>query len=117
MHRTTGLIVLLAALVTAECMGVWVLALHPLYTDQDTTFEPSLLGAWAQKGGATWTFRKATAGHYDLETTHNNSPAKFEARLVRLANSLFLDVSPGQIGLQNIYYITHLIPGHSIARI
>lgn len=117
MHRSGVLIVLLAALVTSECMVAWVLALHPLYTDQNTTFEAALLGTWVQKGGAIWTFRRSAAGNYDLETTHGDSAAKFEVRLVRFADYLFLDVFPGEAGLKNIYYLTHLIPAHSFARI
>lgn len=117
MHRPIVLFVMLAALVASECMVALVLAFQPLYTDRDTVFEPSLLGTWVQKGGATWTFRRASAGHYDLETTHDDSPAKFEARLVRLSDYLFLDVYPGEPGSKNLYYLSHLLKGHSFARI
>lgn len=97
------------AVLVSECVMAWTLSVNPLYMEQDTAFDPALLGTWVQKGGDEWQFRRSTRGSYALTVTLTEDAAVFDARLVWLGEALFLDVFP--------MYLSHLVGGHSVSRI
>ncbi len=100
-------------------MSGCVRSLHPLYTDADLVFERSLLGTWAEEQNImdSWIFQKEGENFYSLIHIEKNSPAKFEAHLVRLGKFLFLDIFPDQPDTKNEFYKLHLIPAHTFSRV
>jgi hypothetical protein len=81
-------------LVLAACVP----SLHPLYTDNDLTFEPALLGEWIEAkpdSKSTLTFSKAGEKEYKLVSgDRGEKQSSFIARLVKLGDKRFLDVKP-----------------------
>lgn len=93
-------------------------SLHPLFTEENLVFEPALVGTWTnEKGDETWTFQKSSETAYELIHVEKGVSAKFEARLVRMEDFLFLDVYPQDPNIQNEFYKAHLILGHTFARV
>jgi len=117
--RYLKLMPLLLMLILAAGCGFPV-SLHPLYSEKDTTFDASLLGAWiTEDGETTYVFKKKDATSYQLLLTCAiDSEIKFnadgsssvepvvkgankefvtckcEAHLVKLGKHLFLDICP-----------------------
>ncbi len=89
-------------------------SLHPLYTEKDVTFEPTLVGVWSEKDKTdTWTFKKSGDNAYELIMTEDGVPGKFEVHLVRLGELLFLDLYPEEPDIANNLYKAHLVPAHT----
>lgn len=89
-------------------------SLHPLYTEKDVTFDPTLVGVWSEKDKTdTWTFKKSGDNAYELIMTEDGVPGKFEVHLVRLGELLFLDLYPEDPDIDNSFYKAHLIPAHT----
>ncbi len=81
------------------CIDITIVqSLHPLYSDHTAVFDSTLCGRWAMKGNpdsTTWEVRKE-ADHYRLiwaDTGDFRHPMEYDARLVRLSNHEFLDLS------------------------
>jgi len=94
----------LAILPLAFC-GCVCLSIHPLYNAGDTVFEPALLGTWvlATEAGqldsenppATFEFTDAGEGAYAMKHTQPDGVSgMFQAHLVRIGDTLFLDLYP-----------------------
>jgi hypothetical protein len=97
-------------------------SLHPLFTEKDLVFEPSLVGTWVGEGDkTTWTFQKAEDDAYELVYAEGKVPAKFDAHLLRLGKSLFLDIYPADTEIHekidNDFYQFHLIPAHTFSKV
>lgn len=106
------------ALILAALAGGCVPSLNPLYTEKDLVFEPGLVGTWAGDKDTTWTFEKRGGKSYRLTYTEKGVPARFEAHLVRLGGSLFLDTYPdGSEMPRNNFYRAHFIPAHFISKV
>ena len=80
-----------------------VVSLHPIYDERTVTFEPALVGAWSYKeeAAARWTFKKAPDDNtYRLEVidTSENKTMTFNAVLVRLGGTLFMDLCSENTG-------------------
>lgn len=89
-------------------------SLHPLYTEKDVTFDPTLVGVWSEKDKTdTWTFKKSGDNAYELIITEDGAPGKFEVHLVRLGDLLFLDLYPEDPAIEHNFYKSHLIPAHT----
>lgn len=89
-------------------------SLHPLYTEKDVTFDPTLVGVWSEKDKTdTWTFKKSGDNAYELIMTQDGAPGKFEVHLVRLGELLFLDLYPEAPDIENSFYKAHLVPAHT----
>ena len=124
-------ILVLAAMTWLSC----VVSLLPLFDDGYLVSEPGLLGTWQVKDSAdTWTFEKADGMEYlltqrqveyDLEKYPESKKVpgdtvRFRARLGRLGAGLFLDLIPAEKDnpvVHNDLYNSHMIPGHTLARI
>lgn len=112
-------LVLMATLATAGCVP----SLHPLYTDGDLIFDPALVGVWAEKenDNETWSFQKRGEKAYRLVVTDDGKTGEFEAHLLRLGNTLFLDLYPEEAGLEGInrndFYKGHLLSAHTFLKV
>jgi hypothetical protein len=112
MKKTLSLLGLLVLLI-AGC----VRSFHPLYTEKDLILDQTIVGTWIDNDNNVWTFLKGKDKSYELVYTEKNSPAKFSAHLVKLGKYLFLDLAPGESGIDNGFFSAHLIPVHTISRI
>ncbi|HUS73741.1 MAG TPA: DUF4185 domain-containing protein [Sedimentisphaerales bacterium] len=93
-------------------------SLHRLYDDDTVTFDPRLIGRWAQ-GNDVWTnvltFEQGEGRSYKLAVVDkDDKTGQFVAHLVRLEGMLFMDVFPGEITDPTMHDVCkrHLIPGH-----
>jgi hypothetical protein len=107
-------------------VGIAVLAagcipsLHPLYTEKELVFDPSIVGVWAEKDADaskdSWEFKKGEGKSYELVVKEEGVAAKFFAHVVKLGEYRFLDTSPAEWtaegGPEHELLSYHLIPGH-----
>lgn len=119
---------LLAALL-GGCLPV--LSLHPLYTEENTVFEEKLLGTWLEdpnKPEAAWKFKRIEEPNnaYNLLLSDEESrKGSFVVHLVKLDNSLFLDVFPDEFPCDTedpnktdwLYNVFFLVPAHTFIKI
>lgn len=118
MRRFTLIVVILAAALFAQ--GCLIVSIHPLYTENDIVFEEALLGVWNADStdGESWRFERAEDNAYRMTITENGKqPGLFEAHLVKLGEYLFLDLYPEEPDGVNEFFISHVIPSHSIWRV
>jgi hypothetical protein len=111
MKRTTIVAILAVAIVGC------VPTLHPVYTDQDLTFDPAVLGIWRQQDStATWNFTKGGEKEYLLTYTDNEGRSgNFTARLADVGGVRFLDLFPVKEDLASSeFYKFHLMPIHTV---
>ncbi len=102
-------------------------ALNPLYTDNDLVVESKLFGMWTTENEReSWIFHPSDDKRIAVTYMQNGSgeclPASFEAHLLRLGDSLYLDLFPGEIEnaeqeLGSDTYVFHLIPAHSFVKV
>ena len=92
-------------------------SLRPLYTEKDLVFEPALVGTWtAEDGKEVWTFEKSSDNGYRLIYSSNGKAANFDARLLRLGKTQFLDLFPEKMETGNDFSRAHFIPTHTFYR-
>ena len=107
------------ALVLTACVP----SLHPLYTAETIVFREELIGIWKEKPQEEdgWTFSKGENNVYSVTIAENEESSKFEGRLVKLGETLFLDLFPSgePIKKANLgtLYRASLIPGHLILKV
>ncbi len=125
---------ILATVLLAGCVH----SLYPLFTDEESIFEPKLVGSWPQNPEETWTFTRSGDNTYLVHIPQKvfnpdlfspgvpGDTGVFEGRLGRLGNELFLDLFPSEgksstlslyRGVKNDFYNWHFIPTHSIMRV
>jgi hypothetical protein len=109
--------------------GCFPLSLNPLYTGKDLTFDPKLPGVWEQKDSTLrenstnlWNFEKTGEKEYRLTFTESDGgTGQFEARLLKLGDTLFLDFFPAELRGEDTkrsgFYLFHFMPTHSFARV
>jgi hypothetical protein len=105
-----------AASIAAGCIP----SLHALYTDETTTFEPGLLGAWEQgKAESMWEFTQKGTNTYGLVYTDKQGKAgRFDVRLVAIGERHFLDLYPEDPKeVENPYYKFHLFRMHTFLKL
>ena len=103
-------------LVIAGCVP----SFHPLYTEKDLIFAPSLVGEWTDKDGKeTWTFTKSDERAYKLAYTDDKGEkGEFVVHLLKVKERLFLDFYPADPDLKkNDFYKMHLLPVHTFMRV
>jgi len=94
--------------------------LHPLYTEADLIFDPSLVGEWTGKDGKeTWTFTKSTEKEYKLlYVDEDGKKGEFDVNLLKVKDNQFLDFFPLEPSLkENDFYKAHLLPVHTFMRV
>ena len=116
MRRFVFVVILAAALLAQGCL---VVSLNPLYTENDIVFDETLVGTWGDVASDkdSWVFEKAEGKAYRLTVNEEGKPpGQYQAHLVKLGEYLFLDLYPeGQEGI-NEFFLSHVIPAHSIWR-
>jgi len=117
--------------------GCVCLSIHPLYTADDTVFEPALLGTWvlateaaqlqdsADNAPTTFEFSDAGDGAYTLKHSQDGVSALFQAYLLRIGDSMFLDLYPDRsdeqldttwlytfqlLGMHQFFYVEQIEP-------
>ena len=108
-----------------------VMSLHSLYTKENVVFEEKLVGTWVDDPNspeATWEFNRIEEPEnaYRLVfTDKNGQKGSFVAHLVKLENSLFLDVFPDEFPCDTedpnktdwLYNVFFLVPAHTFIKI
>jgi hypothetical protein len=95
-------------------------SLHPLVTEETAAYDPAILGVWEQaQGESTWAFTQKETNVYNLTYTDKQGKAgRFEARLVKLGDHVFMDLLPDDPQeIENGYYKFHLLRVHTFLKV
>ena len=93
MRTRPGGFLCIAAL--ASLLAACVVSGEPVVDAADATFDPDLLGTWAEVGGTdTALVRRAASGGYAIEYSSDGHAGRFEARLGRIGGRKVLDLWP-----------------------
>jgi len=100
----------------------FVVSLQPFYTKVDLEADPGLTGSWTDKeGDVTFTFEAGTEKQYKLvvkeKEGEQETSGEFEAHLIRLGGSWFIDFFPENDSGEDEFHRIHFFRGHSIARV
>jgi hypothetical protein len=118
--------ILLALVLVALCGVTSCIptSVNPLYSGQDLLFDPALIGVWRGEGDSkeTWAFEKAGDKEYKfVYTEEDGKTGQFEAHLLKLGNTQFLDFFPDESGIEEInrsgFYKVHLLRTHSFLKV
>lgn len=103
----------------AFIIGGCVPSLHPLYTNKELVFEQKLLGKWVEGQNNVWDFKKSSEPNaYDLSVIMDKKEGGFTAHLVKINDTLFLDLFPKDPNLkENDFYKLHLLPVHTFMKV
>jgi len=105
------------ALVSLFLVGC-IPSLHPLYTENELVFEPSLLGIWTEEDGRTsYEFIKDGSSSYTMIYTEDSIPSDFAAHLLKLGDNLFLNLQPDEPECGNDFHKGYLISAHSFYKV
>jgi hypothetical protein len=107
---------------------VFVTSLQPVYTQLDLEADSRLNGVWGDKeGDVTFSFEQGTREgkeneyEYKLRVKEKNGEqelsGEFEARLVRLGSTDFLDIYPQSDEKGSEFYRLHFARAHTFARL
>lgn len=111
MQFPTILLALTGALVLAGCDSPSLLSLDPAVTDQEASFDATLLGTWlAGQGGDLCIFRRGDGNAYTVTYVSDGTSRKFDARLFQEGPAWMLDLSPQDAD-------EFQVPGHALIRI
>ncbi len=123
-RRALGVLLVLGSLMMGGCDGGagFALSLQPFYTSADLETDQALAGTWTTKeGDVAFSFEEMEKKEYRLVVKESEGEREttslFEAHLVRLGSSLFLDFLPNGASEGSEFYQMHLFRAHSIARI
>jgi hypothetical protein len=74
--------------------GCLVTSVYPFYTEKDLSFEPGLVGQWAnpKESGECWRFEKDGEKTYKFTYNSNGKISVMQARLFKLGSQSFLDM-------------------------
>ena len=95
-------------------------SLHPLYTDEDLTMDSTLIGTWIdKKNNESWTFSNSEKLKYTLvHVDSDGSKSKYDARLVKVGDKLFLDIVPVKSDTpENTHTFVHVVSENSTVQI
>jgi len=113
MKLTTILAALAASAILTGCESPTptLISLEPAATAADTAIDTALLGTWEQPGDNVIAIvRAADQGGYQIAILAGSSVLGFQAKLLRVDDAEFLDLSPAD---DNDFRI----PGHAIMRL
>jgi hypothetical protein len=111
---------LMSGLALLSMLSGCIPSLHPLYTEKDLIFEPALLGHWAEaEPKDMWHFEKTGEKRYRLtHTDRDGKTGRFEARLLRIRNEMFLDLFPEKPKLvESDFLKQHFLPTHAFIHV
>jgi hypothetical protein len=119
-----GLALTLACFSVAGCDdsgNPFVVSLQPFYTKVDLEADPGLIGTWRDKeGDVSFTFEEGAEKEYTLVVKEREggqeTSGEFEAHLMRLGGSIFIDFFPKNNSGEDEFHRVHFFRGHSIAR-
>jgi hypothetical protein len=120
-----GLAMTLASFAAIGCDdggNPFVVSLRPFYTKVDLEADTGLIGSWKDpEGDVSFTFEAGADKEYTLivkerEGGQENS-GEFEAHLMRLGGSQFIDFYPKNNSEEDQFHRVHFFRGHSIARV
>jgi hypothetical protein len=110
------------AMLLAGCMPVP--SLRPLFTEEESIFEPRLLGEWRAAptaGDVALHFERAGEKSYRLTYKQDDDSVSFyDARVGRVGDSLFLDVEPEESHVEELLAEEawpQLLPFHTFYRV
>ena len=120
-----GMALALAGFVAAGCDdsgNPFVVSLRPFYTRVDLEADPGLTGSWRDKeGDVSFTFQEGEEKEYTLVVKEREgdqeTSGEFEAHLLRLGGSWFIDFFPKNNNGEDEFHRVHFFRGHSIARV
>ena len=123
----------LLGLVAVFCGGCVVPSIHPLYSEDDVTACPGIVGIWLDQAAAeseTWKFfKKPGENTYTMIYIMGGKPASFTARFTQIDGVVYMDTYPissdeeswrGQgtkLAGWNLLRQLHLLPVHLLWRI
>src|SRR5688572_27987101 len=116
--RVLSLALLLSVVLWTGCLP----SLNPIYTEKELVFEEGLLGDWSDpdKPDEVTKFERGEGKAYKMTFTDKNGPTIFDAHLVRLGDSLFMNMAPNQEALKEKVpenYRGYLLPAHYFFRV
>ena len=86
----------LAVALTTGCVG----SLQPIYTPADVTFDPALLGSWADSSSEDRAeVTQSGKNAYTVAITDKDGTTRYTAHLARIGGRLVLDMLPDTRGL------------------
>lgn len=120
-----GLALALAGFVAAGCDDAgnpFVVSLRPFYTKLDLEADPGLAGTWKdQEGDVSFTFEEGAKKEYTMVVKESEggqeTSGEFEAHLMRLGGSWFIDFFPKNNNGEDEFHRVHFFRGHSIAQV
>jgi len=117
------------SIVASGCDGegaLFVMSLQPVYTRIDLETDSRLIGQWRdEEGEVTFSFEQGTEkgkeNEYKLVVKEKNGDkevsGEFEAHIVRLGRTCFLDIYPQSSEGGSEFYRMHFARAHTMARI
>jgi hypothetical protein len=117
------------SIVASGCEGdgpLFVMSLQPVYTRLDLETDSRLIGQWRdEEGEVTFTFEPGTEkgkeNEYKLVVKEKSGEqevsGEFEAHIVRLGRTCFLDIYPQSSEGGSEFYRMHFARAHTMARI
>ena len=119
MKRIALLLTLAVTLMIAGCVP----SLNPLYTEKDLLFDKALVGVWSDNDDSkeTWAFERSGEKGYKLVYSADGKAGEFEVYLLKLGETLFLDLYPDDAAFKEInrndFYKSHFLPTHTFAKV
>jgi len=127
--KTKKLLFYMLAVILGGCVPV--ISLHPLYTEKDVVLDKKLYGTWVDDANSpktTWEFKNIDEpknAYKLIYTDEDGQKGSFVAHMVKLQNSLFLDIFPSELPWEPEdpnkmdwpYNTLFLIPAHTFVKI
>ena len=127
--KTKKLLFNMLAVILGGCVPV--ISLHPLYTEKDVVVDKKLYGTWVHDANSpktTWEFKSIVEpknAYKLIYTDEDGQKGSFVAHMVKLQNSLFLDIFPSELPWEPEdpnkmdwpYNTLFLIPAHTFVKI
>ncbi|MBI1374468.1 MAG: hypothetical protein GC159_17260 [Phycisphaera sp.] len=118
----TRTLTIVALSITLGLLSGCIPSLHTIYSKDVAAYDENLIGVWAEKPGAkeTWRFDKVRFfKRYSLTYADKEGVGEFDARLVKLGDTLFLDLYPDKVEHKDRpdIYNAHLLGVHTIMRV
>ena len=117
-HLVFSIVFVMFFLVLSGCIPPF--SISPIFNDKDIVYDPDLAGNWAAKGSDdTWIFKNAKEKYdfYHLTIVTRDGVSPFNAYLVKIKDTLYLDVSTDSRFFEGGRDLTLAIPVHAFLRV